>query len=153
MLFLVSCVGRLDADFAAGVKAYENKDYAAAAKEWREAADSGNAAAQFNLGLLYLDGKGVPQNDTEAANLFRRSADQGYLKAQYNLGELYAIGQGIRRDYVSAHMWLNLCAAQGDAKCAAHRDLLARKMRPRDLAAAQRRATDWRPAPAPAPAQ
>lgn len=148
-LFVVSCVARLDADFAAGLKAYESKDYATAAKEWREAADAGVAAAQFNLGLLYLDGMGVPQNDAEAANLFRRAADQGYAKAQYNLGELYVIGQGVRRDNVTAHMWLNLCAAQGDAKCAAQRDLLAKKMRPRDLATAQRRATEWKPAAQP----
>lgn len=137
----------LAADFAAGMRAYENKDYATAIQEWRPLAESGDAAAQFNLGLMYLDGAGVPQSLPHAIEWFRRSADQGYTKAQYNLGAMYAVGRGIKRDYITAHMWLNLCAAKGDAKCAAQRDLVAAKLKPRDLTAAQRRAAEWKPVP------
>ena len=133
------------ADFAAGLRAYEGKDYATAVKEWLPLAEAGDAASQFNLGLMYLDGVGVPQSDEKAVEWFRRSADQGYAKAQYNLGALYAVGKGVRRDYVGAHMWLNLCAASGDSKCAAQRDLVAKKLKHRDLLEAQRRATEWKP--------
>lgn len=134
------------ADFAAGLRAYESKDYATAIKEWLPLAEAGDAAAQFNVGLMYLDGVGVPQSDLKAVEWFRRSADQGYAKAQGNLGALYAVGRGVRRDYVGAHMWLNLCAASGDKKCAAQRDLIAKKLKSRDLLEAQRRAADWKPA-------
>lgn len=137
----------LRADFAAGMKAYENHDYVTALKEWQPLAQSGDAAAQFNLGLMYLDGTGVPQSVTHSVEWFRRSADQGYAKAQYNLGAMYAVGRGVRRDYISAHMWLNLCAATGDPKCIAQRDLVATKLKARDLAAAQRRAAEWKPIP------
>src|SRR6266853_414739 len=133
----------LHADFAAGLHAYEAKDYATAAREWLPLAEAGDAASQFNLGLLYLDGLGEPQSDEKAVEWFRRSADQGYAKAQGNLGALYATGRGVRRDYVGAHMWLNLCAASGDSKCATQRDLIAKKMKHRDLLEAQRRATEW----------
>ncbi len=125
--------------------AYEKHDYATAVKEWRPLAEAGDAPTQFNLGLMYLDGVGVPQNSEQAIEWFRRSADRGYTRAQYNLGSLYAVGRGVRRDLITAHMWMNLCAASGDAKCAAQRDLIAGKMKARDLATAQRRATGWKP--------
>ena len=133
------------ADFAAGLRAYEGKDYATALKEWVPLAEAGDAPSQFNVGLMYLDGVGVPQSDLKAVEWFRRSAEQGYAKAQGNLGVLYAVGRGVRRDYVGAHMWLNLCAASGDSKCAAQRDLVAKKMKQRDVLEAQRRATEWKP--------
>ncbi|MGI8741466.1 MAG: tetratricopeptide repeat protein [Bryobacteraceae bacterium] len=149
IVLAIALFGRvLKADFAAGMKAYESRDYATAAKEWRPLADSGDAAAQFNLGLMYLDGTGVPQSVEHSVEWFRRSADRGYTKAQYNLGAMYAVGRGVRRDYISAHMWLNLCAASGDEKCIAQRDLVAKRMKARDLQAAQRRAAEWKPIPA-----
>lgn len=135
----------LQADFAAGMSAYEKHDYATALKEWRPLAEAGDAPTQFNLGLMYLDGAGVPQSSEHAVEWFRRSADQGYTKAQYNLGSLYALGHGVRRDLITAHMWMNLCAASGDGKCAKQRDLVGAKLKPRDLAIAQRRAAEWKP--------
>ena len=92
----VSC---LAADFAAGLRAYEKGDFAAARAEWEPLANSGSAAAQFNLGLLYYDGRGVPQDFQEARRWFHRAADQGYAKAQHNLGAMYGAGKGVGRDY------------------------------------------------------
>src|SRR6202035_927395 len=63
------------ADFQTGVDAYQKGDYVGAAKEWRPLAEMGDPIAQFNLGLLYLDGHGVPQSSMEAANWFRRAAE------------------------------------------------------------------------------
>jgi TPR repeat protein len=133
------------ADFAAGLKAYEEHDYRTAVQEWRPLAEAGDTAAQFNLGTMYLDGQGVPQDETEAVRWFRAAADQGYTKAQRNLGEMYAIGKGVKRDYIQAHMWLNLCAASGNATCADHRDQLVMKMKPKAIAEAKRRASQWVP--------
>src|ERR1700688_4215967 len=95
-------------DFRAGLDAYQKGDYVEAAKEWRPLAEAGDASAQFNLGLLYLDGHGVPQNPTEAANWFRRAAEQDYTLAQHNLGAMYGSGQGVKRDFVQAYKWLNI---------------------------------------------
>src|ERR1700675_4792624 len=85
------------ADFTTGLNAYNKGDYATAAKEWRPLADQGVAAARFNLGLLYLDGRGVPQNPAEAVKWFKRSAEQDYTEAQHNLGAMYGAGQGVKR--------------------------------------------------------
>ena len=133
------------ADFAAGLKAYENSDYVKAFNEWKPIADEGDPNAQFNIGLLYYDGKGVPQDYQQAADWFRRAADQGYAKAQQNLGEMYYVGRGVKRDYVQSYVWLSLCAASGSANCAEHRDIVAKKLKSGKLAEAQRMARDWKP--------
>ncbi len=133
------------ADFATGLNAYKKGDYVTAAKEWRPLADQGDPAVQFNLGLLYLDGQGVPQDLDQAVKWFNRSAEQGYDKAQLNLGALYATGKGVKRDYVQAYKWLNICSSQGNAKCVAQRDLVAKKLSGSKLASAQHLASEWSP--------
>jgi TPR repeat protein len=133
------------ADFSAGLSAYEKKDYVTAVKEWRPLAEKGDAPSQFNLGLLYIDGLGVPQDYGTAVSWFERSAQQDYAKAQLNLGALYASGKGVKRDYMQAYKWLNVCAAKGDQKCVAQRDLVAEKLKPKQLAAAQRLASQFTP--------
>jgi TPR repeat protein len=133
------------ADFKAGLDAYQKGDYATAAKEWRTLADEGEPEAQFNLGLLYLDGHGVPQNPAEAVSWFRRAAEQDYVPAQHNLGAMYGAGNGVKRDYVQAYKWLNICAAKGNAGCLTQRDLIAKKLKAGQIAEAQRLATAFKP--------
>lgn len=132
-------------DFTDGVKAYEQKDYATAFKIWQPLADGGSAAAQFNLGLLYYEGQGAPQDYQQAEHWFQMSADQGYASAQRNLGELYYSGKGVKRDYVQSYKWFSLCAAAGNQTCADHRDLVAKKLRGSKLDEAQRLAREWKP--------
>ncbi len=76
------------------------------------AADS--AAAQFRLGMLYLQGRGVARSEQEAARLFQRAADQGFARAQTALGDLYAAGRGVARDEAEARGWYQKAATQGD---------------------------------------
>jgi TPR repeat protein len=80
----------------------------------RPLANQGVAGAQFNLGLMYARGEGVPQNQAEAVNWFRLAADQAHVNAQFALGEMYRSGWGVPQDYALARMWFNLSAAQGD---------------------------------------
>ena len=135
-------------DFSAGFRAYENHDYATALKQWQPLAERGSEAAEFNLGLLYFDGNGVPQNYSEAVRWFEKAADQGYTKAQHNLGEMYAVGKGVKRDYVQSYKWLSICASGGNENCRAHRDLIAKKLKGSDLVKAQQLVETWKPAPA-----
>ena len=76
---------------------------------------------------------------------YRLAADQGNACAQYNLGIMYAKGQGVPQDYVLAHMWFNLSAAQGIGDAVKNRDIAAGKMTPDQLAEAQRLAREWKP--------
>jgi len=60
----------------------------------RARAEQGDANAQFNLGVMYANGRGVPQDDAAAVRWFRLAADQGNAGAQHNLGFMYGTGAG-----------------------------------------------------------
>lgn len=81
----------------------------------RQAAERGNARAQNALGILYVNGRGVPQDDAQAVKWFRRAAEQGLAQGQVNLGNMYADGKGIARDERQAVEWYRKAAEQGDA--------------------------------------
>ena len=61
---------------------YEAGDYGTALREFRPLAEQGNADAQFNLGLMYKNGEGVPEDDKEAMKLFKLVAELGHSGAQ-----------------------------------------------------------------------
>jgi uncharacterized protein len=113
LLIIVPTLARADLDD--GFRAYQRGDYATALREWRPLADQGEAAAQYNLGLMYANGKGVGEDDAEAAKWYRRAADQGHAAAQNNLGVMYANGKGVRQDYAEAAKWYRRAADQGHA--------------------------------------
>ena len=75
--------------------------------EWRPLAEQGYAKAQNNLGVVYDNGYGVPQDDAQAVDWYRKAAEQGDVRAQFNLGLMYGRGQGVARDYVRAYAWFN----------------------------------------------
>jgi uncharacterized protein len=88
--------------------------------------------AQFNLGQLYRNGQGVPQDHAAAASWYRKAAEQGDANAQVNLGVMHDKGEGVPQDYVLAHLWFNLAAASGGNEAVAKaRDMVASKMTPR----------------------
>ena len=118
-------------------------------EETRARAEQGNAAAQFNLGVMYANGEGVRQDYAQALVWYRKAAEQGYAPAQFNLGGMYDTGRGVPQDYVEAHMWCNLAAsrASGDDQktYADWRESVAKTMPPQQIAEAQRRAREWKP--------
>jgi len=83
--------------------------------ETMAAAKQGKAYAQYNLGVMYDKGVGVPENNTEAVKWFRKAADQGLAMAQYNLGALYRIGEGVPENNTEAVEWFRKAADQGNA--------------------------------------
>ncbi len=102
-----------------------------------------SAHADYEDGLyLYLQG----QYD-KAINEFKPLAQEGNAKAQYILGSMYANGQGVLQDYVHAHAWLNLAAAQGHEKASLYRNEIAQKMTSNQVAEAQKLATQFQSQP------
>jgi hypothetical protein len=116
ILFFALCVSAL-ADLAAGQKALKSGDYATAFNEFLPLAKQGDASAQFDLGIMYYKGQGVPQDYAEAVRWYRKAADQGNADAQCYLGSLYAVGQGVAQDYGEAAGWFRKAADQGNAEC------------------------------------
>jgi TPR repeat protein len=103
------------ADFDEAVAAYHRGDYATALREFRPLAEQGDADAQYNLGLMYANGHGVPQDHVEAAMWFRPLAELGDAGAQFALGFMYANGHGVPQDHVEAATWYRAAAEQGEA--------------------------------------
>jgi TPR repeat protein len=89
--------------------------YADAVSAYRKAADQGYAAAEDDLGGMYVSGRGVPNDDSQAIAWFRKAADQGYAEAQKDLGEMYAAGRGTAKDDAQALALFRRAAAQGNA--------------------------------------
>ena len=95
------------ADYAAGLTAFNRKDFAHAFSEWIESAKAGDAHAQHGLGMLYEMGQGVPYADPKAASeWYQKAADQNYAPAINNLARLYADGRGVKQDVPKAiELW------------------------------------------------
>ena len=96
-----------------GYEAYNDGDYASALKEWKPIAEQGYAFAQYNLGILYEYGNGVPKDYAEAVKWYRLSAEQGYAISQYSLGLMHSNGYGVLKDKAEAVKWWRLSAEQG----------------------------------------
>ena len=90
------------------------------AVEWyRKSAEQGNVTAQYNLGYMYHDGRGVSRDHAKAVEWYRKSAEQGNADAQYALGYMYENGRGVSQDHAKAVEWYQKAAEQdhGGAQC------------------------------------
>jgi hypothetical protein len=100
----------------AAYAALDRRNYNSALDLARPLAEGGDARAQSLVGQLYYRGRGVKQDDYQAANWFRRAAEQGEPAAQLYLGNLYAEGQGVPQDSHEAAVWYRRSADQGFAQ-------------------------------------
>ncbi|MET4492098.1 tetratricopeptide repeat protein [Bradyrhizobium sp. LA7.1] len=100
--------------FEDAVDAHARGDYAKALRLIRPLANDGDAAAQYNLALMYMTGRGVQQDYAVAAIWLRKAAEQGYAFAQSNLGTLYRDGRGVPENDAEAVVWFRKAADQGD---------------------------------------
>jgi len=87
--------------------------YAQTANDYREAANRGDADAQYNYGWCYYEGNGVPLNYEHAFMWFKKSAEQGNAAAQNKLGWCYLTGDGVTKDDKQAFEWWKKSAYQG----------------------------------------
>lgn len=151
--------GSVRAQFALGFVYYGAgpvRDYAAAARWFRAAAEQGDADAQDRLGMLYSLGRGVPQDTAEEFKWYAAAAAQSHPAAQFRLGYMYANARGVARDDIEAFKWYRLAAAQTsdpETRDAANKaqTALAATLTREQLREGNRRAHDWRGTPARAP--
>ena len=124
-------------------------DLAAFVDPLKTRAAQGEAKAQTILGLMYYEGRGVPQDNAEALKWYRLAAAQGDALAQYHPGLMYAKGYGVPQDHIEAHKWFNLAAASSTSKpnrdrAVEARDKLVARMTPTQIAEAQKLAREWK---------
>jgi TPR repeat protein len=109
-----------------------------------QAAEQGNVAANFYLGISYKS-QGDSENLRRAASAFQVAADHNDIDSQRHLGALYAEGSGVPRDVVLSYKWFNIAAGQGDDLAARARDALEEVMLRTQVAEAQRLSRNFRP--------
>ena len=98
--------------FESGLASKDRGHYATALRAWLPMAESGNAEAQNNVGYMYEEGLGVPQNYLLAMNWYRQAADNGLAEAQHNMGMLYHHGYGVAENLGEAFRWFKMAADQ-----------------------------------------
>jgi TPR repeat protein len=104
-----------NANFQAGIAAYQSNDLPLAYKQFLAAAQAGHADSQFNIALMYEQGIGVGKDEKEAVVWYGKAAEQGHAAAQYNLGVLFENGRGTGIDFAKANEWYRKASVQGDA--------------------------------------
>jgi uncharacterized protein len=117
-------------------------NYERAMRLLRPLAAEGDARAQYRIGVMHEEGRGVPVDYAEAVGWLLQAADQGNADAQNHLGFLYLYGRGVTKDYVAAYMWFDLAATEGAAHAAFSRDLVAANMTPSQVAVAHKLASE-----------
>lgn len=108
--------------------AMRNGDYGQARALLEEAVAEGDGDAAFRLGLLYRNGKGVPQDYQQTLKWYRIGAKQGNGMAQTGLGYLYYKGLGVPQDNVQAYAWFDIAVQGGHDGGKKIRDWLAKTM-------------------------
>lgn len=101
------------ADFETGWRAYQQADFAAALGEWVPLAEGGDPRAQYNLGVMHDEGKGLARNPALAVEWWRKAAGQGMVRAMHNLANAYIAGEGAAQDHAAAIKWLRAAADKG----------------------------------------
>ena len=82
-----------------------HQDYKNAYRWLSRAARKGRVEAQYNLGILYMQGLSIDHNPKESTRWFKEAGKQGHAKAQFNTGLAYLNGYGIRQCKQSAKDW------------------------------------------------
>ena len=111
-VFFLPVVSAQQDRFESGLASKDRGHYATAMRAWLPMAEAGNPEAQNNVGYMYEEGLGVPQNYLLAMNWYRQAADNGLAEAQHNMGMLYHHGYGVAENLGEAFRWFKLAADQ-----------------------------------------
>ena len=130
-------------DFQDSLDAIHETNYKKALKKLMPLAESGHAAAQYNIGVMHEWGNGVPQDNSQALKWYKRSAELSHKDAQNNLGALYSKGEGTEQNFVEALKWFLISAENGSEGGQKNIRILEKRMNYEKISQAQKFANDW----------
>jgi TPR repeat protein len=133
-LILLVAVSGAGADFGTAMEAYGAGDFETAYSLWLPLAEAGNAAAQFNIGLLNERGEGRDRDIAEALAWYAKAAESGFARAQFRLGEIYDAGKDVERDLIEARKWFFVAAEARYPKARKRMKKVADEMTPKEIA-------------------
>lgn len=96
------------------VTEYHAQDYAQALPLFRQAEQAGDMKAPRYLGLMSLNGQGVPRDAAQAFTYFQQAASKGDITGQYWLGYCYENAIGTAQNLALAKKWYEQSAQRGD---------------------------------------
>ncbi|MGB8013828.1 MAG: GAF domain-containing protein [Terriglobales bacterium] len=112
--------------------------------ELQKLAEQGDVDAQWQMGVRYHHGEGVPQDDAQAVQWFERAAQQGNVAAQGALGAYYWRGwRGVPHNLSKAYFWSAIAVAQGDEISKSRLEGLSSQMTRAQITAARQEAEAW----------
>lgn len=113
-LLLIAPISAVAEPFAEAANDVAAGRFRAALEKWLPLAAKGHAPSQYNAGLFYLEGMGVPQDYKEAVRWLRLSANQDHATAQYKLAQMFIDGKGVSQNYQEAAKLLRAAAEQNE---------------------------------------
>lgn len=139
--WIVVCWAMTAAAEVPGWASYQHGDYAAARRQFEQAAEAGDRVAAFDLAMMDWRGEAGAVDQKRALRWLRRAADLRLPQAQHALGVLYETGQGVDKSLTEATRWFRLAADQG--YLAAQLDLGTQYFLGRGAAKDERLAAYW----------
>ena len=130
-------------DFQEGLDAIYETNYKKAMRKLMPLAESGHAAAQYNIGVMHEWGNGVPQDNSQALRWYKRSAERFHKDAQNNLGALYSKGEGTEQNFIEALKWFIISAENGSEGGQKNIRILEKRMSYEKISQAKKLANDW----------
>jgi TPR repeat protein len=100
-------------DLEQGIYDLNRGEFHAAIEQFSPLVAEGYAPAQYQMGLIYQNGYGVPKDGVKAFELFELSANQNYSDAQFELALMYSEGKLIKQDLKKAYQLTHKAAKKG----------------------------------------
>jgi TPR repeat protein len=118
------------------------QDFAQALAWLSRSANQGNADAQYLLGHMFEDAKGVPQDYAQAGRWYRAACEHrpdygGAGQGCNSLGVLYLTGHGVKQSRVEAYKYFKLGTASE------YLSAVKSQMSEAEIAEAERQASEW----------
>lgn len=110
----LSATGAAWAQLARGLELFERGEFGASAEVLAPLAKSGDATAQYVLGVMYLNAMVEAPSGTAALELLTSSGTAGLDKAQVELARMYREGHGVEQDFSKSFQWSMKAAEGGD---------------------------------------
>lgn len=129
--------------FEQGLEAGRRHDYATALANFEPLAKQGDRDAQYNLGMMYEKGWGLPRNDGKAAMWYYKAAEKNVPGAQLNLGVMYYQGRGVSHHPVMSYFLFNLAISGGEHKAQKNRRIVVRELSRAQIKEGQRMYREW----------
>lgn len=149
-LLAFAAAGPARADLDTGLAHLHAGEYFEALEELLPLADTGNARAQAEVGMIYHYGLVSGKNFTKAADYYGRAAAQQNVDGMLGLAVMNALGQGFGKNMIEAYKWLLLARdrlppGRERDRVVGALDSFGEEMTRTEIATAEQRARSWVP--------